>query len=243
MSEAILIEPKTVEQRYPDVVPLVLSAQSDTNSVLDAVNKGHIYGYILKPWNNMELKLTVKQAIDVFNLQQEKRDLLSKLEEHNRLLDKRVRQRTKQLMAVQREAEIGRYSAQIVHNMNNPLQALYLWAERAEGLLSGNRCDLNELGEYISSIMSSANDLKTIVSSVLTHARNEDNSRTQMVNINDVIRKTLDFYKAHPIFKRQIEKQLKLSDELPPIVGNPIQIQQIMDNLVKNAVDAISAYR
>ncbi len=43
----------------------------------------------------------------------------------------------------------------------------------------------------------------------------------------------------NPIYKYQIEKHTNPSDNLPNILGNPIQIKQIIDNLVKNAIDAM----
>ncbi len=43
----------------------------------------------------------------------------------------------------------------------------------------------------------------------------------------------------NPFYKYEIEKQIELADNLPHILGNPIQIKQIMDNLIKNAIDAM----
>jgi len=112
---------KLVQQTYPDIIRLILSAHGDSNSILNAINEGNVYQYIVKPWDNKELKVILRQAIEVFNLQQEKRDLLKKLEEHNRLLEKRVEDRTRQLLAIEKQAEIGKHASQIVHNLNNPL--------------------------------------------------------------------------------------------------------------------------
>ena len=56
----------------------------------------------------MELKLTLRQAIEVYNLHEERRALLTKLEEHNILLEKSVEERTKQLLAIQSKAGIGK---------------------------------------------------------------------------------------------------------------------------------------
>ena len=115
---------KQVRERYPDIIRLVLSVHGDRHSILNAINRENAHRYLVKPWDNMELKLIVKQAVDQFNLQQERRDLLKKLEEYNRLLEKRVEDRTKQLLAIEKQAEIGKHASHIVHNLNNPLHVI-----------------------------------------------------------------------------------------------------------------------
>ncbi|MDY6950984.1 MAG: hybrid sensor histidine kinase/response regulator [Thermodesulfobacteriota bacterium] len=230
---------KLVEMRHPEVVRLVLSARGDRDSVFDAIKCGGLYRYILKPWDAKELKSIVRQAIDVFNLQEEKRNLVRELEEHNHLLEKRVEERTKQLVALERQAEIGKYSAQIVHNLNNPLQAIFGYSELSQIALCDQEPDLDDLEGNVCNIISNAKDLKEIISGVLVHARNEDPHKTGEVDVNAVIRKTLDFYELDPLFEKETEKHFDLSDGLPLIMGHQIQIRQIVDNLVKNAIDAM----
>jgi len=53
-----------IKQKHPDIIRLVLSAHGDRDSILDAITRGNVYRYILKPWDNTELKLTVRQAIE-----------------------------------------------------------------------------------------------------------------------------------------------------------------------------------
>jgi len=230
---------KQVEKTHPETVRLVLSARDDRASVLDAIKCGSLYRYILKPWDGKELKSVIRQAIDVFNLQEEKRCLLKALEEHNQLLEKRVAERTQQIVALERQAEIGKYSAQIVHNLNNPLQAIYGYSELSQMVLSDDKPDPDELQAYVRNIISNADDLRQIVSGILSHARNEECCQIGAVDVNAVIRKTLDFYDLDPLFEREIEKRFDLSEGLPLITGNQIQIRQIVDNLVKNAIDAM----
>ena len=230
---------KQVEQKYPDTIRLVLSAHGDRDSILDAINNGSIYRYIFKPWDNTELKLIVRQAIDLFILQQERRDLLKELEEHNRLLEKRVEERTRQLLAIEREAEIGKYASQIVHNLNNPLQGIHGGLDLADMMMSDENPDLKKLGKCLHSAKASALDLKEIIAGILIHARKKAIHGTEQIDINEIIKRELDFFKLDPVYKYKVEKHVDLSDNLPCIVGNPIQIKQIIDNLVKNAIDAM----
>lgn len=230
---------KQVEQKYPDIIRLVLSGRGDRDYILDAINRGNVYRYILKPWDNTELKLTVRQAVDVFNLQQESRDLFKKIEEYNRLLEKRVEERTGQLMAIERQAEVGKYASQIVHNLNNPLQAMLSGVELAHSMLSEDNPDLDKLKKCLHLIEFGAVDLGKIIAGVLNHARDETLYRVEQVDINEIIKKELDFFELNRAYKYEIEKRVDLSDGLPRIPGNPIHIKQIVDNLIRNAIDAM----
>ncbi|UCG99667.1 MAG: hybrid sensor histidine kinase/response regulator [Deltaproteobacteria bacterium] len=230
---------KQVQERYPDIIRLVISARDDRDSILNAINKGNVYGYIVKPWNNMELRLILRQAIDHFNLQQERRDLLKKLEEHNRLLEKRVEDRTKQLLAIEKQAEIGKHASHIVHNLNSPLHAIRGGLDLAHLELSDENPDLKEAVNYLHMIQSSTSDLEKIIAGILTHLRDKTLFKTEQIDINEIIKRELEFFKLNPIYKHQIEKKIDLSDNLPGIQGNPIHIKQIIDNLLKNAIDAM----
>lgn len=230
---------KQVEQTHPEIVRLVLSARSDTSSVLDAVNNGRIYGYILKPWEDEGLKLTIKQALNVFDLQQEKRDLLGKLEEHNRLLEKRVEERTAQLLAVERHAEIGKYASHIVHNVNNPLQVINGGLEIADLEMDARHPDLEAVRRCIDTVKSGVQALQKIVKGILLHVRDNRSHAVEDVDLNRIIERELDFFKLDRFFKYDVEKQVNLSNDLPRFPGNPLQIKQIVDNLLKNSLDAM----
>ena len=79
-----------VQSLYPNTIRLVLSAYADSDTILDAINAGSIYRYIIKPWDNRDIKIVVRQALEVFSLQKANRELVEKLEEQNRLLEQRV---------------------------------------------------------------------------------------------------------------------------------------------------------
>jgi len=230
---------KQVQERYPDIIRLVLSAHGDRDSILNAINIGNVYRYIYKPWDNVELKLTIKQAIDHFNLQQERRDLLKKLEEYNRLLEKRVEDRTNQLLAIEKQAEIGKHASQIVHNLKNPLQAISGGFDLVRLALSHENPDLKKVIDYLHIIDSSTSDLGKIVAGILTHVRDRTLFINEQIDFNEIIKGELELFKLNPTYKHQIEKKVDLSDNLPRILANPIHIKQIVDNLLNNAIDAM----
>lgn len=66
----------TVKSEKPEIIRIILTGHADLNSAMQAINSGEIYKYILKPWNDTELRLTVRNAMDRFNLEEENRRLL-----------------------------------------------------------------------------------------------------------------------------------------------------------------------
>ncbi|MFD0752174.1 response regulator [Mucilaginibacter calamicampi] len=68
-----------VIELYPDPMRLLLTGYADMNAVVDAVNKGKIFHYLSKPWNEEELDITINRAHEAY-LQKEK------LKEENKLL-------------------------------------------------------------------------------------------------------------------------------------------------------------
>lgn len=78
---------KKVKEMSPDTIRIVLSGQSDIDAVLKAVNEGEAYRFILKPWNDLELKITVNIALAQYKLTADNQALMAELKEKKRLLE------------------------------------------------------------------------------------------------------------------------------------------------------------
>ena len=59
----------------PDSIRIVLTGYADTNAAIDSINKGDVYRYITKPWNNDEIKSTIKDALELKRLKKENANL------------------------------------------------------------------------------------------------------------------------------------------------------------------------
>lgn len=228
-----------VEEKHPEIVRLVLSGRSDRNSVVDAINRGKIHRYIPKPWDNTEFKLVIRQAIDLFNLQEEKGALLEKLAERSRSLEDRANKRTEQLAAIEAEAEMGRYVAQFAHELNSPAQAILVAAHLADLAISKGEVDLEALQKHVGVIKTNSLSLLRIIEGILTRTTDEIPCWAEQVDVNRVIERELDFFKLNPVFRYGVETYLDLLDNLPCLAGNPSQIERIVGSLVQNAIDAM----
>ena len=72
---------------FPEPIRILLTGYSDINAVFDAINKGKVYRYIQKPWQEDDLRIHIEKAAEVFMLRKENRDLTEKLIVANNYLE------------------------------------------------------------------------------------------------------------------------------------------------------------
>lgn len=78
---------------YPQPIRILLTGYTDINAVIDAVNKGKIYHYLSKPWNEEELEETIQRAYDVYLRKKEEKELNETLVTSNDQLEFLLRQK------------------------------------------------------------------------------------------------------------------------------------------------------
>lgn len=86
-----------VHRLYPDTIRIILSGYSEVTAILNAINEGAIYKYFTKPWNDENLKLDIRRAVEQQRLKQDNTKLADEvarqnvvLKELNRQLDRRA---------------------------------------------------------------------------------------------------------------------------------------------------------
>ena len=84
---------QSIIETHPEAMRILVTGYSDITAVIDAVNKGQIYKYISKPWNNECLKMSINQAYEVYNLRKENKELTKSLIQANKQLEFMLRQK------------------------------------------------------------------------------------------------------------------------------------------------------
>lgn len=77
---------------YPDPIRILLTGYTDISAVIDAINKGQVYQYLTKPWDESNLRIIIKNAFEIYYLRQENKELLEKLKRANEQLEFLLRQ-------------------------------------------------------------------------------------------------------------------------------------------------------
>ncbi|MBZ0330766.1 response regulator [Halomonas sp. ANAO-440] len=96
-----------VQRVRPECIRMLLTGQSDMNATVRAINEGHIYSYIAKPWDDHKLRLTLRQAVahQLAEREQKRLEALTlqqnqELVELNATLEQRVEARTQELKQI-----------------------------------------------------------------------------------------------------------------------------------------------
>ena len=99
-----------VKRRLPESIRIILTGYADISAAVDAINLGGIFRYILKPWEDEDLKLSIRDAVSRFQLVVENSRLTEglrqanlQLEELNANLEQRVQERTQELQKTYEE--------------------------------------------------------------------------------------------------------------------------------------------
>ena len=74
------------KEKNPNALRIMLTGHADLKSVIEAIDKGEVYRFLLKPWNDDELKMTIKQALGFHYLQKENKVLVQTVKKQNQIL-------------------------------------------------------------------------------------------------------------------------------------------------------------
>lgn len=77
-----------VKQMWPDSVRVILSGYADLDSILQAINEGHVYRFLTKPWNDDQIKTDIHQCLDEYELRRQHKDMVAFIEQQNISLTK-----------------------------------------------------------------------------------------------------------------------------------------------------------
>lgn len=135
---------KEVYEQFPETVRIILTGFADSEATIKAINDGHIYGYINKPWEPDELKTIVRRASELHALAIENRRLVEDLRDANLFLAAVMDRLRMGAIAIDRDG--------VVRAVNKPAIAFIGLDEDIRGLPIGevmSRHGLEELGNVV----------------------------------------------------------------------------------------------
>ena len=83
----------SIIDEYPEPIRMLLTGYADIQAVIDAINKGKIYQYITKPWDEQQMRVIINNAYEIFSLRQENKELMKSLIRANEQLEFLLRQK------------------------------------------------------------------------------------------------------------------------------------------------------
>jgi PAS domain S-box-containing protein len=144
-----------------------------------------------------------------------------------------------ELAHVTRVMTMGELVASIAHEVNQPLGAIVTNGHACVRLLSREAPDLEKLLEVIGRMINDGMRASEVIKRIRDLLHKAPTERVPL-NINETIQEVIALVSSD-VLRSKVELQTELGADLPPIVGDRIQVQQVILNLILNAKEAMSA--
>ena len=142
-----------------------------------------------------------------------------------------------ELAHVNRMATVGQLSASIAHEVNQPLAGMLASAQAALRWL--DKANVEEVRERLDGIVSEGFRASDIITNLRAMFKHDVQEKT-LVDINKLVSSVLALVQID-LQKHEIELQTQLDDRIPQVLGNQVQLQQVILNLVMNAIELMSS--
>jgi len=155
-----------------------------------------------------------------------------------KLAQAQARERREEIDRLTRISLLGEMTASIAHELNQPLSAIVSNASAGQRFLDKDRLDPDTLREILEDVASDARRAHNVIH----HIRNtikKGAAVRERINLNDIIKHVARSIRPDArIYSCDID--MSLAKSLPEVEGDPVQIQQVLINLVSNAFDAMA---
>jgi signal transduction histidine kinase len=149
------------------------------------------------------------------------------------------RHRMTELAHANRQATAGELSSSIAHELNQPLGAILTNAETAELILDSTSPDLSEIKEILADIRRDDLRASEVIHRMRSYLKRTP-FETKDIDLNDTMREVFEFLSVQAS-ARDIALYLQASPEALRVQGDPVQLQQVILNLMVNSMDAMAA--
>jgi signal transduction histidine kinase len=158
---------------------------------------------------------------------------------HRRVAEVEARHRMDELAHMNRHATAGELSASIAHEINQPLGAILNNAETADILLGSPSPDVKQLKEIVAEIKRDDQRAGKVIDGLRRLLKSKE-FKAEDVDLNEVVREVSELLSAQAS-ARKVALTSALSPEPLRVSGDPIQIQQVILNLIVNGMDAMAS--
>ncbi|MEC9397056.1 MAG: hybrid sensor histidine kinase/response regulator [Myxococcota bacterium] len=226
-----------IRETHPNIVRVLFTGYTNLDDIVDAINQGHVYRYISKPWQPAELRLLIDQAFEHYAHMKEREKLLSDLKAANLELAAKNDQLTlanEQLETVNRVRQV--FMEVISHELNTPIAIIIGYVFLLK----------RELGEDLSSVSTKALDrveassrrLKQISERIFQMMSLDDPSNAlhpELVSIRDF---AIELHNQVDPFLQRREQKLASSIDLAgdELYADPSKLLDIFTHLTMNAI-------
>ena len=217
-----------VKESRPETVRMLITAYSDMDVVIQAINAGSVYRYIAKPYNEDELKSIIRQGIETYYL----------IRERDRLEAEKL-ETTKRMARANRLSAVGTLAAGMAHEINNPLTAVSAFLQMIPGKLKESPGDEDYWDNFYRQVCNELQRIQQLITRMLRYSRftGKEEYAFQDTNVNELLDDMVTLLGPQAKQKdNRFEKEL--DPALPLAQMDPERMKQVFMNLVLNAIQS-----
>ncbi len=201
---------ESILENYPDTVRILLTGYTDVEDLVDAVNKGQIFRYLRKPWEEDDLRAAIQSAFQVYSVR------------------KQLREKNAEL--IKKNEELNRFVYSASHDLKAPLGSI-------QGLLDLAKMEgeENNTGEYLLLIERSVKQLEVFINNIIQYYKNNQfEEHLEEIDFESLVSEIIDSYQFYQ-FSQEIDFRVQIQ-QAEKFVGDTFRIRTILNNLFSNAI-------
>jgi two-component system, LuxR family, sensor kinase FixL len=144
-----------------------------------------------------------------------------------------------ELAHLSRVTMLGELSGSLAHELNQPLTAILSNAQAAQRFLASDDVDLAELREILQDIVAENKRAGEVIQRLRLFLKKGEAQHRDSLSINEVVQSVLNLT-YNDLLNKDITVDIELTQNLPTVTGDRIQLQQVLLNLVLNACEAMT---
>jgi signal transduction histidine kinase len=219
---------KRVKVQRPDTIRMLITAYTDMGVVVEAINEGHVYRYVTKPYNEDDLRNTLRQGIETYYL----------IRERERLEAEKI-ETAKRMARANRLSAVGTLAAGMAHEINNPLTAVSAFLQMLPQKYQEDRKDKEYWDQFYRRVCEELERIQHLITRMLRYSRftGQDEYNLQETDLNGLLEDMIALL-VPEAKKRQNVFNKSLDPNLPIGWMDPERMKQVFMNLFLNAVQA-----
>ncbi|HTM75585.1 MAG TPA: ATP-binding protein, partial [Pseudolabrys sp.] len=146
-------------------------------------------------------------------------------------------QQRRELAHLMRVSQVGELSGGLAHEITQPLTAILSNAQAARLMLKSSPVDLSVITEVLDDIIDEDHRAGEVIRRLRSLLKDSE-SNSEEINLNDLVNSTLQLLR-NELISRRVKIDRDLDPAIPRVFGDPIQLQQVVLNLVMNAIEAV----
>lgn len=201
---------ESIKDEYPDTVRILVTAYADINTVIDAINKGQVYRYITKPWQDEDIMVAVKNGVDLCN---SRRELRKKTEELQKAYD-----------------ELNRFIYSASHDMRAPLTSILGVVSLAQHETADEK-----MHEYLRMVEISVKRMEVLNNNVIDYyINNKKEARLEVLDFVAMIEETVGSLRYY-LGADKISFDINIS-QTSRFMNDGFRVRSVVNNLISNAI-------